>query len=333
LQANSKTSWRTFSKPDLKKVSGRISFYLLETVFPCDDLQDSSIFLLLQKCMYNFLSGPNNLFFIGNHLQAYGLEDCPMLSLLYNNLKPKFQKALQLYTQGGTGEVRYYLEKSYYPCSPDRLMECNSYVTDSLTDLGAIFTQDYFREEEKFEAKEDKSFQIKIGNGVVINKYSDEHIAQLEKVSVLFSGSALKKDILRSFKSYLPRTPEYDQYARDIALNKKIAKYEREYGTVFSEDYYSKILDLSVIDAKRRGCNRIPTSLCGMSQSKMYCETMDGKCKVKRNAKVSRKKNKCKVLNKEECELKRYCLWIANTPNDSIDGNYDSLLGKCGPLP
>lgn len=49
--------------------------------------------------------------FIANHTQAYSLEDIPGIAELANRIKADYPKTLQVYTQGGMGNVRYYTDK------------------------------------------------------------------------------------------------------------------------------------------------------------------------------------------------------------------------------
>lgn len=75
-------------------------------------LQD--FYLILEKAIASILDKKGKVF-IGNHTQAWGLEDIPWIADSYNAIKKIHPNAsgLQLYTQGGGGRVRYYLDKLY----------------------------------------------------------------------------------------------------------------------------------------------------------------------------------------------------------------------------
>lgn len=82
----------------------------------------------------------NGRVFIANHTQAYSFEDIPVLADLANKIKVNYPETLQLYTQGGKGKVRYYLDKQINYNTDSYGMEFNGTfkIVPKLEDLQQI---------------------------------------------------------------------------------------------------------------------------------------------------------------------------------------------------
>ena len=101
----------------------------------CNTPQAELFYSILKSAMSRILDKKGRVF-IANHTQAYGLTDIPDVANSYNSIKRNHVNSslLQLYTQGGHGKVRYYLEKlydqnssQYEPTAPieNAFYECN----------------------------------------------------------------------------------------------------------------------------------------------------------------------------------------------------------------
>jgi hypothetical protein len=99
------------------EIEGRLTIHLCSCCIP--ENNQCGIFSLLKSKLKAILNKDVGQVFIGNHLQAYGLEDLPVVGQFYNFLKKFHGDKLQLYTQGGSGGVLYYQDEFYRPYSHD----------------------------------------------------------------------------------------------------------------------------------------------------------------------------------------------------------------------
>ncbi len=81
-------------------------------IFGCyiDVKPASSLCQKMAETIINLLKKKGRVF-IGNHVQAYSFVDIPGIAELANRIKVDYPNTFQLYTQAGSGRVRYYLDK------------------------------------------------------------------------------------------------------------------------------------------------------------------------------------------------------------------------------
>lgn len=121
----SKTEGTAFVEKEhkIKKIDDKENMYIHQE-HPNLKIQIFACYLPSEKCdkLYEVLKHTmagilekGGCVFIGNHTQAYSLADIPRIAQTYNKIKKDHPNAsaLQLYTQGGTGRVRFYGEKLY----------------------------------------------------------------------------------------------------------------------------------------------------------------------------------------------------------------------------
>jgi len=92
---------------------------LIINLCPCcmPENNQCGIYALLKLKLGKILDKDIGQVFIANHLQAYGLEDIPIMGKFYNFLKKSYKDQVQLYTQAGHGGVLYYQDELYEPYS------------------------------------------------------------------------------------------------------------------------------------------------------------------------------------------------------------------------
>lgn len=192
-------------------------------------------YLLLTESISNVLTRKGQVF-IANHTQDWSLADIPQVADVYNSVKKNHPNAslLQLYTQGGNGRVRYYLDNLYDPQTSDAVTQFEPhrdefYVCDKLEDLSSV---------PQFLALSRQSFIAELGAFITLraaelkadkNEYHS-FWGRIFSISASVKINAAEKMVMLLDYQPVDFEPEEMDALRNSRLGDLVSKYEKLIG-------------------------------------------------------------------------------------------------------